>query len=481
MAAATAMALGAWWQLGFDERIVLAAASWMAVWWVTEAVPIAVTALLPLVVFPATGVMTAADAASPYASHIIFLFLGGFVIAAAVETSDLHRRIALSIVARAGSSPRTTVLAFMVACAALSMWISNSATAIMMLPVALAVASRLEASSEPSGASRFRTALLLGIAYSASIGGVGTLVGSPPNLVFAAAAERLLGETVDFAGWLAVGVPLVIVLLPLAWLYLTRIAYPLPAGGAEAAQDHVRQELAGLGRATYRERAVAIVFAATALAWVFRSTKQLGSVTVPGLDQLLPGLQDSTIAIAGAVALFVLPDDRNSSKRLLDWSVATKIPWGVIILFGGGLSLAAAFQQSGLAETLARAVAEAGGLGLVGTVAVVVAATVAMTELTSNTATAAMLMPLLAAAAVASGYHPYALMIPAAVACSFAFCLPVATPPNAVVFSSGHITMRQMALAGLAMNAVAYVAWLVVFFALSAPILGVDLGDSASR
>ena len=467
-----------WLGLGGEARAVLAVALWMAVWWGAEAVPLAVTALLPLALFPLLGVLEASAAAAPYADQIIFLFLGGFLLAGAVESSGLHRRIALRLVAVMGDDPRLIIGGFMVAAALLSMWISNSATAIMLLPVATAVSRRLVVADEGAPPKPFEKALLLGIAYAASVGGVGTLIGTPPNLVLAAAAEELLDRPIDFAQWLAVGVPLVVVLLPLAWLYLTRVAFKVGATRVKGVQALVRGELAKLGTSSPAERLVLLVFVCTALGWVFRSTKEIGGVVIPGLDTLWPAIKDSTIAIVAAISLFVLPGGRLGAPPVLTWEEAKRVPWDVILLFGGGLCLAKAFQASGLDEVIASGLASGSGSSSFVVVAAVVAGTVALTEFTSNTATAAMLMPLLAAAAVAGGQDPLGLMIAGAVACSFAFCLPVATPPNAVVYGSGRLAMRDMILAGLAMNAVAYVVWLALFFLIAGPILG--LGTTVS-
>lgn len=463
---------GSWLGLEYEAKIVLAVALWMALWWVAEAVPLAVTALLPLVLFPLMGVLDVSEAAAPYADQIIFLFLGGFLVAGAVGSSGLHRRIALHIVALTGDNPRRIIGGFMIAGAFLSMWISNSATAIMMLPVALAVSRRMAVGAEETESSkRFEKALLLGIAYSTSIGGVGTLIGTPPNLVLAAASEEILGQPIDFAQWLAVGIPLVAVLLPLSWLYLTRIAFSLDSSSRGNLQEHIRGELNKLGRISPAERLVLVVFLCTAMGWIFRSTKEVGGVVIFGLDTIFPNIKDSTIAVAAAIILFALPGGALRAKPVLTWEEAKRVPWDVILLFGGGLCLAKSFQISGLAQDFASALASGGELSLFLIVALVVGGTVFLTELTSNTATAAMLMPLLAAAALAGGHDPRGLMVAGAVACSFAFCLPVATPPNAVVYGSGRLTIHDMIKAGLAMNLLSFFVWVVLFFLVAEPLL----------
>ena len=296
------------------------------------------------------------------------------------------------------------------------------------------------------------------------------MIGTPTNLVLASATRSLLGQTIDFAAWLAVGVPLVAILLPLSWLYLTRVVFRVGGRTEGGCRDHVQQALRDLGPITGNERLVLTVFLCTALAWILRSTKQIGSFELPGLDQIWPSIDDSTIAIAGALLLFAWPaPDSKGREPLLTWDVARKVPWGVILLFGGGLSLARAFQESGLAESFAGWVAGIGGVSSWATLAAIVAGATLVTEFTSNTATAAMLMPLLASTAAATGQNPLGLMIGAAVACSFAFCLPVATPPNAVIYGSGRITIGEMIRAGAAMNLMAYVVWMVVLRVIVGP------------
>ena len=431
-------------------RRTAAVALLMAVWWMTEAVPLAATALLPLVLFPALGVLRPEPAAAPYANPVIFLFLGGFLLAAAMERSGLHRRVALAVVARAGASPRRLVLGFMAATAFVSLWISNTATAAMMLPIGLALAGLLRP-PEPGARFPFGAALMLGIAYAATIGGIGTLSGTPPNAVFAAAVRETLGREIGFLPWMAVGLPVVALLLPAAWALLVHVFFrpgPLPAGAAEL----VAAERARLGPATPAERRTGLVFLATALGWLFREPKEIGAVHVPGLAELVPGIDDSTIAVAGALALFLLPAGRGARGALLDWAAARRIPWGVLLLFGGGLSLARAFDESGLTALVAHAVAGLGGLPGPLLVALVAASLIFLSELASNTAVAAMAMPLLAAAAAGVGLDPVVLMAAGALAASTAFMLPVGTPPNALAFGTGYVRMGEMIRAGFWLN-----------------------------
>ena len=437
----------------------------MATWWTTEAIPIPATALVPLPLFPMLGVLGASDAAAPYANDLIFLFMGGFMIAVALERWGLHKRIALAIVHAVGTSPGRLVLGFMVATAFLSMWVSNTATTTMMLPVAIAVAEMLRP-RDHSGDYSFGISLMLGIAYAASIGGVATLIGTPPNAVLAGAADELLGVQLGFVEWMIVGVPVTIVFLPLAWLLITRVLYVSEdlAGNAAAVIDEERSRL---GRMSVGERRVGAVFVLTGLAWLLRSEKVIGSLTIPGIQTVMPGVSDSTIAMLASVALFVIPVDWKRGEFVLDWPTAQKIPWGVLVLFGGGLSLARAMDQSGLATWIGSGVAGLSAVPPVVIVAAVGALFVFLTEITSNTATSTMAMPIMAGAAVGLGMAPLALMATAALAASMAFMLPVATPPNAIVFGSGYMTIPQMVRAGIWMNIVAIVliiaaaTWLV--------------------
>ncbi len=426
----------------------------MAVWWMTEAIPIPATALLPLVLFPALGILKMPDAASPYANHLIFLFMGGFFIAMAMQRWNLHRRIALSIIARVGTGPRRLVLGFMLATAFLSMWISNTATAAMMLPIALAVGEMFRPPGIGSGRYHFGIALMLGIAYGSSIGGVATLIGTPPNAVFAAAAGELLGRPVGFLEWMAVGLPVAAVFLPVAWLLLVGVLHRPGVLSGEAGAV-IAGERARLGPMSRGERGVATVFVLTAAAWILREPKTFGGITIPGIQSLAPGVEDSTIAIAASVALFLLPVDWRRGVFALDWPTARKIPWGVLVLFGGGLSLARAMDKSGLAAWIGSRVAGMSGLPVVLIVAAVAVLFVFLTEITSNTATATMAMPVMAGAAAGLGLAPITLMATAALASSMAFMLPVATPPNAIVFASEYLTIPEMSRAGFWMNMVA--------------------------
>jgi len=422
----------------------------MAIWWTTEAIPIAATAMLPLVLFPVLSVLKMPETAARYANDIVFLSMGGFLIAVAMERSGLHRRMALAIVARVGTRPRRLVLGFMLASAFLSMWISNTATTAMMYPIGMAIAVLFRAQDD-EGPFELGICLMLGIAYAATIGGVTTLIGTPPNAVLAATASETLGVTIGFVDWMMVGVPLALVFLPIGWLLLTRWLHP-PGdlrGDAAAVLDAERDKL---GPMSARERLVAIVFVLTALLWVFRSAKTIGGVTIPGIQTFAPWVKDSTIAIAAALVLFVVPTSWRRFEFALDWPTANRIPWNIVVLFGGGLSMAHAMSQTGLAAYIGGAVSELTSLPtwlILGAVAFLF---LFLTEVTSNVATATMAMPIMAGAASGLGIAPLQLMATAALAVSMAFMLPVATPPNAIVFASGYVSVPQMARVGIWFN-----------------------------
>ncbi len=439
-----------------QAKAMAALTLWMAIWWITEAIPIPATALLPLVFFPVLGITSAKTAAQPYAHHLIFLFLGGFFIALGVQKWGLHRRIALRTIAVLGFSPARLVLGFMIATAFLSMWISNTATAVIMLPIGLAVISHFE-DGEASGPERklltgFASALMFGIAYAASIGGVGTLIGTPPNIILAGTLEEMYGRHINFTDWMGVGIPLVVIFLPVTWIYLTRFACPVRGGGNLSGGRVIREEVAGLGKMSVQERRVALIFFLTALAWIFSDAKDFGAFTLPGLKTLLPGITDSTIAMAGALAMFVMPARSARGPRLLDWSSAVDIPWGILLLFGGGLALAAGFKQTGLDVWIGRQLALFQSYPNLLIILILVTLVIFLTEVTSNTATTAMILPVCGALAVSIGQDPLLLMVPATLAASCAFMLPVGTPPNALIFASGKVTIPQMAKIGLRLN-----------------------------
>ncbi len=418
----------------------------MAAWWVTEAVPIPATALVPLVAFPLAGIVPIGGAAAPYADPVIFLFLGGFLLAAALQRSRLHLRIALTIVHLGGVSPQRLVASFMVATAVLSMWVSNTATAAMMMPIALSVLTlaREQGAVSSSADPNLPVALLLGVAYAASLGGLGTLIGTPPNALLAGFMSEVYGVEVTFRDWMLAVLPLLVVALPATWLVLTRVVYPVHAAPLAGGAAAVSAMLRALGRPSRAEWTVGVVTALTAATWVTR----------PLLATVVPGLSDAGVAMCAGLVLFVVSVWWPPERRPLDWAAAQALPWGVLILFGGGLSLASAIQGSGLAAWIGAAMTGVGAWPAVAIVLVVVTIIVFMTELTSNTATAAALLPVVATLAVAIGQPPLLLAVPTALASSCAFMMPVATPANALVYGTGEVTMRQMMRAGLVMNIV---------------------------
>lgn len=449
----------------------------MVMWWVSEAVPIPVTSLLPLVVLPLSGVMTIGEASAGYSNPTVILLLGGFIIAKSIERWRLHERLALNVVARSGDRPEGLLAGFMIASALLSMWISNTATAIMLAPIALSVAATQASNGHSDGQAPpgLALALLLGVAYGCSIGGLGTPVGTPTNLIVLGYLQSNLGVTISFAQWMVFGVLAIAVLLPAAWLVLRLWALPvlpsrvpLAQAEAEAAPYEpdwpestpvgptVQERLARLGPMSVPERRIAWVFALVALLWVF--SRPLSQLSLGGLVPF-GGLTDHVIAILGAILLFVIPSGSAGQKRtaLLDWATASRIPWGVILLFGGGLSLAAAISGSGLSTYLGDQMTALTTLPVLVLVACLVTFVLFATEVTSNVATASALMPVVGAVALGGNVDPVLLAVPVALAASCAFMLPMATGPNAIVFATGKVSMGQMAGIGLRLNLIAIV------------------------
>lgn len=419
----------------------------MAAWWMSEAIPVAVTGLLPIVLFPLTGVSDIGGATAPYASPLVFLFLGGFMVALAMEACDLHRRIALNIIGVVGSHPQAIILGFMIATALLSMWISNTATTMMMLPIAASVAALLVAEAgreEDEHVRRFGLCLMLGIAYSASVGGVGTLIGTPTNAAMANILANEFDTEIGFAQWMLVGLPFVAVMLPLTWFVLTRLIYRFELPDSGKAADHVLSARAALGRMSPAERRVSIVAGLVAILWVARGL----------VPDMLPGLSDTGIAMFGAVILFLIPAGGGKQETLLTWSVIRRLPWDIMLLFGGGLSLARGMSTSGLAVWISDGLTVLGAWPTVLLIAAIVAVVIYLTELTSNVATTSAFVPVIGALAIGLGTEPILLAAPAAMAASCAFMLPVATPPNAIVFGSGLVTIPQMVRAGMWLNLV---------------------------
>lgn len=422
---------------------VLAITVWVAIWWVSEAIPMAVTAMLPILLFPLTGAVDIKQTTSAFGDKYVFLYLGGFLIAIAIEKWNLHKRIALAIIDFIGSNFINIILGFMAATAFLSMWISNTATSVMMLPIAIAVAEQFKKSNE--GIKNGQTdaigkALMLAVAYSASIGGFSTLIGTPPNLVLAGVLEETYNVKISFFDWMKFGLPISIVLLLICWKYLTNYAFPLKNIEFPGGRKAIRAMRTDLGSISKQERSVLWVFIATATLWVTRSI----------LQKIIPNLDDTIIAMAAGMLLFILP--AGDGKTLLVWKDAKRLPWDIILLFGGGLALARGFNETGLAVWIASQLTQLEGLSLIFLILVMVASVNFLTEITSNLATTAMLLPVLAPMALAFDLHPYMIMVSVTISASCAFMLPVATPPNAVVFGSGYLRIPDMVRAGFFMN-----------------------------
>lgn len=430
---------------------------WMAIWWATEAIPVPVTAFLPIVIFEPLGIASLRDAAAPYANPIIYLFLGGFLMALAIERWNLHRRIALAILDRTGTDGRRLIGGFMFVCALLSMWMTNTSTTMMLLPIVLSVIAVIRDNvtdiSEKSHTD-FQIAMLLGLAYAASIGGLATLVGTPPNALLIGYLAENYNIEISFARWMTVGIPVTLVMLPIAWFVLTRFLHPVNVPASEAVSEHLRELRERMGPMTTPEKRVAIVFVFVILSWMLR--RPLTELTG------LTGISDPGIVMTAAVLLFVLPSGDQEQRRLMTWQDSARLPWGVLILFGGGLSLAAAVSNTGLALWLGESLAPLNAFGLAVLVVAAVALVIFLTELTSNLATTATLLPVMGAIAVQAGLPPLYLTVPITIAASCAFMLPVATPPNAIVFSTGQITIPQMARAGLALNLIGVVVVTIV-------------------
>ena len=440
--------------LSEQANAVLASTIWIAIWWITEAIPIAVTALLPIILFPLSGGLDLSATSGSFGHKYVFLYMGGFIIAIAIEKWNLHRRIALNIISLIGSDVRKIILGFMVATAFLSMWISNTATAVMMLPIGLAIIKQLQDNPDTieDENQTFGKALMLAIAYSASIGGLATLIGTPPNLVLAGVVLDTYGYEITFMQWFIFGLPISVILIFICWKYLTKYAFTFKQKTFPGGKEEIKRLLSKLGKISYEEKVVAFVFALTAFCWITRSFL---------LQKILPGLDDTIIAIFFAIVLFLIPS-KKKGEQLINWEEAVKMPWGIILLFGGGMALAKGFEESGLAIWIGSQMTSLSGLPILVLVLVLIAAVNFLTEITSNLATTAMLLPVLAPMALTIDVHPFVLMVGAAVAASCAFMLPVATPPNAVVFGSGYLRIPDMVSKGFFMNIISII--ILTFF-----------------
>ena len=415
---------------------VLASAVWISIWWVFEAVPLAVTALLPIVLFPILGSMPISETTSSYGHKFIFLFTGGFMLSIAIEKWNLHKRIALNIIALIGTKPEQIIFGFMAATAFLSMWISNTATTVMLLPVALAVYKEYNS-------KEFGTPLMLSIAYSASIGGMATLIGTPPNLILAGVIQDSYGIELSFSKWFSFGFPISIALLTIAWFYLCRFAYPLKSIKTNVENlNSIEKQLKDLGKMSREEKYILVIFTLAALSWICRSFV---------LQKIIPGIDDTIIAISAAILLFIIPG-KSKKTRLLEWEDLKSLPWGILLLFGGGLALAKGFQYTDLATWIGAQVTGIDGLILLVQILISIAVVNFLTEITSNMAITAMLLPIMVSVSASLNLNPYTLLVSTTVAASCAFMLPTATGPNAIVFSSGTIKMEDMVRKGFFMN-----------------------------
>ena len=432
----------------------------LAIWWATEVIPIPATSLLPILLFPALGIMPMEKSVAPYAAPAIFLLMGGFIIAVGLARWNLHRRIALNILARSGDSPSALIAGFMGATALISMWISNTASTLMMIPIALSLAGEMIRDKNEQH-HNFILCLILGIAYSASIGGLGTIIGTPPNLFVVSFMKQNYGIDISFVDWMIFGIPVVIVMTTLSWLVLTRWSFSFNLSGVHLSRQVIVDELTKLGALSQPEKRLTGVFILTATAWILR-------VPIQENFAVMLWLNDAMIAVGGAVLMFIIPSGQvehsqptqakpEKQTALMDWDTASKIPWGVLLLFGGGLSLAEAIKNTGLGIWIGNGLSGLPHLDLIVMMFVLVTLVIFLTELTSNTATTATLLPILAVLATSSGIDPMLLFAPTALAASCAFMLPVATAPNAVVYSTGQVTIPQMASAGFKLNLVAIV------------------------
>ncbi len=435
--------------LSKEANAILASTLWIAIWWITEAIPIAVTSLLPIILFPMSGGLDIKTTTAAFGNHNIFLYLGGFILAIGIEKWNLHKRIALSIITIIGTSVKTMILGFMIATAFLSMWISNTATSVMMLPIGIAIISQL--SDNPNTIADenkiFGKALMLSIAYSASIGGIASLIGTPTNLILAGIVKEIYGYEITFTNWIMIGLPISLLMLFLSWRYLVQVAFTFKQKEFPGGKNEVKRQLKELGKISFEEKWVLAVFIFTACAWISRSFL---------LQPIFPAIDDTIIAILAAVLLFILPS-KQKGKSLMNWKSAAKLPWGVLLLFGGGLALASGFKESGLALWIGTQMTLLDGVHLIILLAFIVTAVNFLTEITSNVATTSMLLPVLASMALSLDVHPFILMVGATIAASCAFMLPVATPPNAVVFGSGYLTIPDMMRKGFWLNVISII------------------------
>ncbi len=464
-----------------ETTATLAVAIWMAIWWITEVVPLAVTALLPVVLFPMLGIMDGKMVSGTYFNHVIFLFIGGFLVALAMQKWDLHKRIALRILMLTGTKPARILLGFMLATAFLSMWISNTATTMMMVPILISVISQMEEQGHNGQATKnsYSTGLLLGVAYSASIGGMMTLVGTPPNLSFTRIFQIMFPEApeISFADWMIFAMPAGVILFLFAWLFLyfrfgkNKEQQPLD-------ENHLKKQYLALGKPSYEEKIILIIFISLAILWISRADLQLGGLRIPGWQNLFrfpEYINDGTVAIALSIILFAIPSKNKKGARLLDWKTAARLPWGIVLLFGGGFALASGFKESGLSNWFGEQLSFVSLMHPIFIIAIVGLMMTFLTELTSNTATTEMILPVLAGLSVATQIHPLLFMLPATMSASMAFMLPVATPPNAIIFGTNKLRIIDMVKTGLIMNLMGTLIITLSIYFIARWAFGIDL------
>jgi len=443
---------------------VLGVAAWMITWWVTEATPMAVAALLPIVAFPALGIFNLTEATAPYASPIIFLFMGGFFIALGLEEHGLHKRISLNLIRLTGTSANGIILGFMLSTGFLSMWISNTASTIMMLPIAATVISLLKQTvDDKKGLNLFSLSLMLGIAYAANIGGIATIIGTPPNVVFVGYAEQLLNIQIDFSKWMLIGVPISSIMMLLTFLLLTQVLYRNKLGRMVTASQLINSELKNLGNMGFEEKLVALIFGLTAFMWIFK----LPINTLLGNEIL----NDTATAMIGGILMFAVPVNIKNGRGLVPWEATKRLPWGILLLFGGGMTLARAMETTGLINVVADLVAE-NPMSSILVYLILIGSMLFLTELMSNVALATMYLPVVIGIANGLGMNPLILSIPVAMAASCAFMMPISTPPNAIVFSSGHIRMKDMIRTGFILNIASVILLLIAAFSIIEWVFG---------
>ena len=438
-----------------DAWKVIGIALWMITWWITEAAPMAVTALLPIVLFPLAGIFTIDEATAPYANKIIFLFMGGFLLGLGMERHNLHKRIALNLIKRTGTNPNGIILGFMITTAFISMWISNTATTVMMLPIALSITNLLEINEQSGKAhKRFALGLMLSIAYAANVGGTATIIGTPPNVAWVGFMSDMIGYEVTFAKYLMIGVPICLIMLAVVYFMITRVLYPSKLSNLAESANVIDDQLKALGNITKAEKRVAVIFVVTAVTWILR-----GSINNWFNTSLL---NDSIIAIAGGILMFITPIDIKKGKYLLEWEYTSRLPWGILLLFGGGLTLAKAMEKSEIVEIVGETIAGGGEMNIILLIAGLTAFMLFMTEVMSNVALVVIFVPVVIGISQSLEMNPMYLTVPVTLASSYAFMMPISTPPNAIVFSSGMIRVKDMLRAGVLLNIIAIILLVIL-------------------